>query len=59
MKTSIHKSVLAILILLFVVLSGPRAHSQNLQVNFGVTFRNARLMPLWVADEEGYFKNKD
>jgi NitT/TauT family transport system substrate-binding protein len=34
----------------------PEARGENLQVNFGVTFRNARLMPLWVADEEGYFK---
>ena len=58
MKTSIHKSVLAILILLFVVSSSPWVHSQNLEVTFGVTFRNARLMPLWVADEEGYFKKQ-
>ena len=23
-----------------------------------MTFRNARLMPLWIADEEGYFKKQ-
>ena len=28
------------------------------QVNFGVTFRNARLVPLWIADEEGFFKKQ-
>jgi NitT/TauT family transport system substrate-binding protein len=38
--------------------SGHEAYSQNLQVNFGVTFRNARLAPLWIADEEGYFKKQ-
>src|SRR2546426_2893302 len=58
MKISIYKSLLAILTLLFFVSSGPEAHSQTLQVNFGVTFRNARLMPLWIADEEGYFKKQ-
>jgi ABC-type nitrate/sulfonate/bicarbonate transport system substrate-binding protein len=58
MKISIFKSLLAILTLWFCVSSGPEAHSQNLQVNFGVTFRNARLMPLWIADEEGYFKKQ-
>jgi NitT/TauT family transport system substrate-binding protein len=58
MKISIFKSLRAILTLWFFVSSGPEAHSQNLQVNFGVTFRNARLMPLWIADEEGYFKKQ-
>ena len=38
--------------------SGREAYSQNLQVNFGVTFRNARLAPLWIAEEEGYFKKQ-
>jgi len=56
MKISISKSLLANITFWFVVSSGPTAYSQNLQVNFGVTFRNARLMPLWIADEEGYFK---
>jgi NitT/TauT family transport system substrate-binding protein len=27
-------------------------------VNFGVTFRNARLASLWVAEEEGFFKKQ-
>ena len=58
MKISIYKSLLAVLTLLFFVSSGPEARSQNLQVNFGVTFRNARLVPLWIADEEGYFKKQ-
>jgi hypothetical protein len=51
MKISIFKSLLAILTVWFFVSSGPGAYSQTLQVNFGVTFRNARLMPLWIADE--------
>ncbi|TMA85367.1 MAG: ABC transporter substrate-binding protein [Deltaproteobacteria bacterium] len=58
MKISIYKSLLIIVILLFIMSSGPVAHSENLQVNFGVTFRNARLVPPWIADEEGYFKKQ-
>jgi NitT/TauT family transport system substrate-binding protein len=58
MKITISKSLLAILTVWFFVSSSPAAYSQNLQVNFGVTFRNARLMPLWIADEEGYFKKQ-
>ena len=58
MKISIYKSPLVVAIFLFVVSSGPEAHSDNLQVNFGVTFRNARLIPLWIADEEGFFKKQ-
>ena len=58
MKISIHKSLLVVAILLLIASSGPAAHSQNLQVNFGVTFRNARLIPLWIADEEGFFKKQ-
>ena len=58
MKICIDKALLAMVTLLFFVSSGPEAHSQSLQVNFGVTFRNARLMPLWIADEEGYFKKQ-
>ena len=34
------------------------ARAQTIPVNFGVTFRNARLAPLWIADEEGYFKKQ-
>jgi hypothetical protein len=51
-------SLLAIVTLLFFVSSGRESYSQNLQVNFGVTFRNARLAPLWIPDEEGYFKKQ-
>jgi ABC-type nitrate/sulfonate/bicarbonate transport system substrate-binding protein len=58
MKISIDKSLLVVAILLFIMSSGPEAHSDNLQVNFGVTFRNARLIPLWIADEEGFFKKQ-
>src|SRR5882672_1300398 len=58
MKISIHKSLLVVAILLFIMSSGPEAHSDNIQVNFGVTFRNARLIPLWIADEEGFFKKQ-
>lgn len=32
------------------------AHGQNITVNFGTSFRNARLAPLWTAEQEGYFK---
>lgn len=42
--------------LVFSVCADLRA--ETLQVNFGVTFRNARLVPLWIADEEGYSKSK-
>ncbi len=30
--------------------------AQMTQVNLGITFRNARVAPLWVAEKEGYFK---
>ena len=49
MKISIDKSLLVVATVLFLLSSGPAAHSENLQVNFGVTFRNARLVPLWIA----------
>lgn len=58
MKICVNKSLLIIAILLLIMSSGPAAHSENLQVNFGVTFRNARLVPLWIADEEGFFKKQ-
>ena len=32
------------------------SQAQTTQVNLGVTFRNARLAALWIAEEEGYFK---
>ena len=34
------------------------APAQNIPVNFGVTFRNARLAPLWIAEEQGFFKKE-
>jgi NitT/TauT family transport system substrate-binding protein len=43
---------------LFVVTSALNGYAQNITVNFGVTFRNARLAPLWIADEEGFFKKQ-
>jgi NitT/TauT family transport system substrate-binding protein len=58
MKIFSYKSMLVAAILLSTMLSGPAAHSENLQVNFGVTFRNARLVPLWIADDEGFFKKQ-
>src|SRR2546430_14285582 len=58
MKISIYKSPLVVATLLFIISSVPAAHSENIQVNFGVTFRNARLIPLWIADEEGFFKKQ-
>ncbi|HEX9454529.1 MAG TPA: ABC transporter substrate-binding protein, partial [Candidatus Binatia bacterium] len=40
--------------------TNPAGHAlpQNIPVNFGVTFRNARLAPLWIAEEQGYFKKE-
>ncbi|HWH76449.1 MAG TPA: ABC transporter substrate-binding protein [Candidatus Binatus sp.] len=32
--------------------------AQNIPVNFGVTFRNARLAPLWIAEDQGFFKKQ-
>ncbi|HVO93764.1 MAG TPA: ABC transporter substrate-binding protein [Terriglobales bacterium] len=58
MKTWIYQGLLVSMTLSFFLSIGPAAHSQNIQVNFGVTFRNARLVPLWIADEEGYFKKQ-
>jgi NitT/TauT family transport system substrate-binding protein len=52
------KLLLAILMLVLSTLICAETRSENLQVNFGVTFRNARLVPLWIADEEGYFKKQ-
>ncbi len=34
------------------------SQAQTIQVNLGVTFRNARLSSLWIAEEEGYFKKQ-
>lgn len=43
-------------VFLAVALSVDGARAETIPVNFGVTFRNARLAPLWIADEEGFFK---
>ncbi len=32
--------------------------AQGIPVNFGVTFRNARLASLWIAEGEGFFKKQ-
>jgi NitT/TauT family transport system substrate-binding protein len=58
MKISIRRSSMIALAFLFVVASALNGYSQNITVNFGVTFRNARLAPLWIADEEGFFKKQ-
>ena len=34
------------------------ARAQTIPVNFGVTFRNARLASLWIGEEEGFFKKQ-
>lgn len=44
------------LVALAVLLIGAAAQAQNIPVNFGMSFRNARLTPLWIAEQEGYFK---
>jgi NitT/TauT family transport system substrate-binding protein len=58
MKIFASERLLAILVLVIFTVICDAARSENLQVNFGVTFRNARLAPLWIADEEGYFKKQ-
>jgi NitT/TauT family transport system substrate-binding protein len=58
MKIFTSRQLPAILVLVVSTMICDAARSENLQVNFGVTFRNARLAPLWIADEEGYFKKQ-
>jgi NitT/TauT family transport system substrate-binding protein len=58
MKLFPKKPLLIGLVLSLVFLVCADTRSENLQINFGVTFRNARLVPLWIADEEGYFKKQ-
>ncbi len=41
-----------------LALSLTSARAQTMPVNFGVTFRNARLASLWIAQEEGFFKKE-
>ncbi len=35
---------------------GTEGWAQMTPVNLGITFRNARVSPLWIAEREGYFK---
>ena len=56
MKLSSHRRLIFAAAFLFFAASALTTHAQNITVNFGVTFRNARLAPLWIAEEEGYFK---
>ena len=58
MKIFLKKPLLVGLVLFFVFSVCADLRAETLQVNFGVTFRNARLVPLWIADEEGYFKKQ-
>ena len=58
MKSFICSCLVVVFASLILIASAPKGYSQNMQVNFGVTFRNARLMPLWIAEEEGYFKKE-
>ena len=45
----------AVLLLWISVTDGS---TQTVPVNFGVTFRNARLAHLWIAQEEGFFRKQ-
>src|SRR5581483_2538293 len=47
-----------LLALLFLSELGGELGAQTATVHFGVTFRNARLAPLWVAQEEEFFKKQ-
>jgi NitT/TauT family transport system substrate-binding protein len=56
MKSVTNRRLIVTAVFLFNLTNGLIARAQNIPVNFGVTFRNARLAPLWIAEEEGYFK---
>lgn len=58
MKVFFKKPLLIGLVFFLVFSVCADLRAETLQVNFGVTFRNARLVPLWIADEEGYFKKQ-
>ena len=45
-------------VFLFLWVSVTDGGAQSIPVNFGVTFRNARLASLWIAEEEGFFKKQ-
>jgi NitT/TauT family transport system substrate-binding protein len=53
------KHLLQALLALYLLINfTAESRSQNIPVNFGVTFRNARLASLWIADEVGFFKKQ-
>jgi len=56
LKTSTHPGLIAAAVFLWIATATLTVGAQNITVNFGVTFRNARLAPLWIAEDEGYFK---
>ena len=56
MKLSRHRRIILAATFVFLGARALTVHAQNITVNFGVTFRNARLAPLWIAEGENYFK---
>jgi len=56
----VNRALTTLLVVLLLNIAWPPidAPAQNIPVNFGVTFRNARLAPLWIAEEQGYFKKE-
>lgn len=59
MKLSMKRWVVFLAAVALVLgLSLALAQAQAIPVNFGVTFRNARLASLWIAEQEGFFKKQ-
>jgi ABC-type nitrate/sulfonate/bicarbonate transport system substrate-binding protein len=58
MRFFLKHSLQVLLALSLLVNFTAESRSQNIPVNFGVTFRNARLASLWIADEVGFFKKQ-
>ena len=58
MKVFIKYSLQAVLALFLSINLAAESLGQNIPVNLGVTFRNARLASLWIADAEGFFKKE-
>jgi ABC-type nitrate/sulfonate/bicarbonate transport system substrate-binding protein len=56
MKLSRRRRIILAAACVFLAAGALTAYAQNITVNFGVTFRNARLAPLWIAEGENYFK---
>jgi NitT/TauT family transport system substrate-binding protein len=54
------KSLIVFVIAVGAILAGMGCPgwAQSIPVNLGVTFKNARLASLWIAEEEGYFKKQ-